>query len=257
MIQVKSQRELEKMRMAGRHVGEILLRLHELASPGVTTAEFNRVATEEIQRRGVGASFLGYGPGGAPPFPAAICTSVNEEVVHGIPGPRELGEGDLLKLDFGVIFEGFHGDAAVTLPIGEPSEEARRMMKVTRDSLYAAIEQMREGRRVGDVSYAVQQTVESAGFSVVRQFVGHGIGRSLHEPPQVPNFGEAGRGPRLRPGMVLAIEPMVNAGRSEVEVLGDQWTAVTADRSLSCHFEHTIAVTDNGPQILTWAEGGH
>jgi methionyl aminopeptidase len=257
MIQVKSARELEKMKEAGRHVGEILVRLRELATPGVTTEEINRVAAEEISRRGVQSSFLGYSPGGSRGFPAVICTSLNEEVVHGIPGSRELKGGDLLKLDFGVIFEGFHGDSAVTLPIGEPSEEARRLMKVTRDSLYAGIQQMQVGRRLGDISHAVQTTAETAGFSVVRQFVGHGIGRSLHEPPQVPNFGEPGRGPRLRSGIVLAIEPMVNMGVAEVEVLDDQWTAVTADRSLSAHFEHTIAIADNGPEILTWIEESH
>jgi methionyl aminopeptidase len=258
MIQVKSAREIEKMRQAGRHVGEILIRLRPLAQPGVTTQEFNRLAAEEIERRGLRSSFLGYTPGGgSPPFPAVICTSINEEVVHGIPGPRELKSGDLLKLDFGVIFESFHGDAAVTLPIGEPSPEARRLMQVTRDSLYAGIEQMQDGRRLGDLSHAVQQTVESAGFSIVRQFVGHGIGRSLHEPPQVPNFGEAARGPRLRPGIVLAIEPMVNAGGYEAEVLEDRWTAVTVDRSLSCHFEHTVVVGENGPEILTWVEDSH
>jgi methionyl aminopeptidase len=257
MIQLKSARELEKMRQAGRHVAEILVRLRDLAEPGTTTEQVNQVAAEEIKRRGLGASFLGYAPSGTPPFPGVICTSVNEEIVHGIPGPRQLEEGDLLKLDFGVIFEGFHGDSAVTLAIGEPSEEARRLMKVTRDGLYAGIEQMRPGQRVGDISHAVQQTVESAGFSVVRQFVGHGIGRNLHEPPQVPNFGEPGRGPRLRPGVVIAIEPMVNVGTAEVDVLDDHWTAVTADRCLSSHFEHTVAVTEDGPEILTRIDGSH
>jgi methionyl aminopeptidase len=257
MIHLKSPAELEKMRTASRHVGEILLRLSALVRPGITTAEISRIAAEEIGRRKLRSSFLHYAPGGAPPFPAVICTSVNDEVVHGIPGPRDVKEGDLLKLDFGVIFQGFHGDAAVTVPVGEVSPEARRLMEVTRASLYAAIEQMRPGNRLGDVSHAVQRTAESAGFSVVRQFVGHGIGRSLHEPPQVPNFGEGGRGLRLRPGMVLAIEPMVNAGTSEAQIKEDRWTAVTADGSLSCHFEHTVAVSESGPEVLTRVEGGH
>jgi methionyl aminopeptidase len=257
MIQIKSPRELEKMRVAGRHVGEILVRLRELAEPGVTTEEINRVALEEIQRRGLGSSFLNYSPGGMPPFPAAICTSLNEEIVHGIPGPQLLKEGDLLKLDFGVIFDGFHGDAAVSLPIGAVSEDARRLLDATRRSLYAGIEQVQVGNRIGDISNAVQRCAEDAGFSVVRDFVGHGIGRCLHEPPQIPNFGEAGRGPRMRAGMVLAIEPMVNQGTSRVDILGDRWTAVTGDRRLSAHFEHTVAVAENGPQILTRVEGSH
>jgi methionyl aminopeptidase len=257
MIQLKSKRELEKMRVAGRHVGEILVRLRELARPGVTTAEINRAALAELRERGLRSSFLGYGPGGLPPYPAVICISVNEEIVHGIPGPRELVEGDLLKLDFGAVYEGFHGDSAVTLPVGRISDEARRLMEVTRACLYAAIEQMHPERRLGDVSHAVQRTAEAQGFSVVRDFVGHGIGREMHEPPQVPNFGEPGRGPRLRAGLVLAIEPMVNAGGAAVEVLEDRWTAVTEDRRLSAHFEHSIAITDQGPEILTRVQGGH
>ncbi|MEE8556651.1 MAG: type I methionyl aminopeptidase, partial [Myxococcota bacterium] len=221
MIHTKSERELEKMRVAGRHVGEILVLCRERVEPGVTTEEINRIASAEIRRRDLGSSFLGYAPGGGPPFPAVICTSINEEIVHGIPGARELKEGDLLKLDFGVIFEGFHGDSAVSVPVGEVSAEVRRLMEATRASLYAGIDQMRPGGRLGDVSHATQQVAESAGFSVVRQFVGHGIGRDLHEPPQVPNFGDAGRGPRLRVGMVLALEPMVNLGTEEAEILDD------------------------------------
>ncbi len=257
MIHTKSERELEKMRVAGRHVGEILVLCRERVEPGVTTEEINRIASAEIRRRDLGSSFLGYAPGGGPPFPAVICTSINEEIVHGIPGPRELKEGDLLKLDFGVIFEGFHGDSAVTVPVGEVSAEARRLMEATRASLYAGIDQMRPGGRLGDVSHATQQAAESAGFSVVRQFVGHGIGRDLHEPPQVPNFGDAGRGPRLRVGMVLALEPMVNLGTEEAEILDDGWTAVTGDRRMSSHFEHTVAITENGPEILTAVNGSH
>jgi methionyl aminopeptidase len=257
MIQLKSKRELEKMRVAGRHVGEILVRLREIAKPGATTADINREALAEIRRRGVGSSFLGYAPGGLPPYPAAICTSVNEEIVHGIPAARELRSGDVLKLDFGVVYQGFHGDSAVSIPIGEISEEHRGLLEATRASLYAAIEQMVPGNRLGDISNAVQSTAEGAGYSVVRDFVGHGIGRSLHEPPQVPNFGPPGRGPRLKPGMVLAIEPMVNLGTEKVEILDDRWTAVTADRKLSAHFEHSIAITQSGPEILTLVEGSH
>ena len=257
MIQLKSARELEKMREAGRHVAEILLILRERASPGVTTGELDEVAQQEISRRKLGSSFLGYDPGGAPPYPAVVCTSLNEEIVHGIPGRRELAPGDLLKLDFGVIFEGFHGDSAVAIQIGESDPDVCRLQGVTRRSLYKGVEQMRAGNRLGDVSSAVQSEIEAGGYAVVRDFVGHGIGRSLHEPPQVPNFGRSGRGPRLRPGMVLAIEPMVNVGGPEVEVLADGWTAKTADRRLSCHYEHTVAITEDGPEILTQLPGSH
>ncbi len=257
MIQLKSERELEKMRVAGRHVAEILLILRDMAKPGVTTGQLDEVAHAEIRKRKLGSSFLGYGPGGSPPYPAVVCTSINEEIVHGIPGDRELSAGDLLKLDFGVIFEGFHGDSAVAVQVGEPDCEIQQLQDATWRSLCAGIEQMQPGQRLGDVSNAIQTEVEAQGFSVVRDFVGHGIGRALHEPPQVPNFGEAGRGPRLREGMVLAIEPMVNAGTAEVEILGDRWTAVTKDRRLSSHFEHTILVTDDEPEVLTTVPGSH
>ncbi|MBW2281459.1 MAG: type I methionyl aminopeptidase [Deltaproteobacteria bacterium] len=257
MIQLKSERELEKMREAGRHVAEILLLLREMALPGVTTGELNEAAAHELGARKLESSFLGYSPGGAPAYPAVLCTSVNEEIVHGIPGDRVLVEGDLLKLDFGVIFSGFHGDSAVAFPIGEAPEPVLGLQEATLRSLYAGVEQMVPGNRLGDVSNAVQTAVEGAGFTIVRDFVGHGIGRSMHEPPQVPNFGRGGRGPRLRPGMVLAIEPMVNMGTAEVEVLDDGWTAVTADGECSCHFEHTVAITQKGPQILTQVAGSH
>ena len=257
MIQLKTKEDLDKMRQAGRHVGEILLLLRDLVQPGRTTKAFDRAAHDEIRRRNLKSSFLGYGPGGAPPYPAVVCTSVNDEVVHGIPSERTLCQGDLLKLDFGVVFDGFHGDSAVTVPVGEISDEAERLLNATRESLYQGIGEMQVGKRVGDISHAVQQSAEGIGFSVVRQFVGHGIGRELHEPPQIPNFGPRGRGPRLRPGMVLAVEPMVNQGSAEVEVLDDQWTAVTRDRQLSGHFEHTVAITENGPEILTQTPGSH
>ena len=257
MIQIKSKRELDKMREAGRHVGEILVRLASLAKPGVTTAELERAAREEIRARKLISSFLNYAPGQAPPFPAVLCASVNEEIVHGIPGSRRLAEGDLLKLDFGAICDGFHGDAALSLPIGRIDEESKHLVEVTHQSLELGIQSLAPGKRLGDVGAAVQGHVEANGFSVVRDFVGHGIGRAMHEPPQLPNFGKAGRGQRLREGMVFAIEPMVNAGTWQVEVLADGWTAVTADRRRSAHFEHTVAITDHGPEILTRVPGTH
>ena len=259
MIQIKSERELAKMREAGRHVAEILLMLREEARPGTTTLELDEMAHKEIRDRDLGSSFLHDAPGAAPPYPGVICASLNEEIVHGIPGPRELKDGDLLKIDFGVTFEGFHGDSAVALQVGsrEPDAEIQRLQDVTRDSLYAGVKQMEPGKRLGDVSSAVQDVIESNGFAVVRDFVGHGIGRQLHEPPQLPNFGRAGRGPRLRAGMVIAIEPMVNCGSAGVKMKDDGWTAVTADSELSCHFEHTVAITDHGPEILTQVSGSH
>lgn len=256
-ITVKTRRELERMREAARHVGEILLELRELAKPGVTTAELDRAAERSIERRGVVSSFKGYGPHGLPQYPASVCISVNEEIVHGIPGPRVLEDGDILSMDFGVSVDGWHGDSAVTVPIGEISEEARRLLETTRASLYCGIEEMLSGNRISDIGAAVQKRAESAGYSVVRQFVGHGIGRKLHEPPQIPNYGPGGKGARMRAGMTFAIEPMVCVGGAEVEMLDDDWTAVTADRSLSAHFEHTILVTEQGPEVLTKLEGSH
>jgi methionyl aminopeptidase len=256
-IAIKTRHEIERMREAARHVGEILLELREAARPGVTTGELGDRAAESIRRRGVESSFLGYAPGGAPPYPAVICISVNEEIVHGIPGPRELKDGDILSLDFGVHVEGYHGDSAVTVPIGGISPDVERLLTATRDSLYCGIEQMVEGHRLSDIGHAVQVRAERDGFSVVRQFVGHGIGKALHEPPQIPNYGDPGRGPRLRPGMVFAIEPMVTNGTHEVRMLDDEWTAVTADGSLSAHFEHTILITEHGPEVLTAVPGSH
>ncbi len=257
MIQLKSLQELEKMREAGRHVGEVLLHLRKLAEPGISTAEIDAEARRQIRTRELESSFLDYAPGGAPPYPAVICISVNDEIVHGIPGKRRLHDGDLLKLDFGVIFAGFHGDSAVTLPVGEIDEESRHLLETTRRSLDAGIATMKPGQRLGDVGHAVQREVEKEGFSVVRDFVGHGIGRALHEPPQLPNFGKPGRGQRLKAGMVLAIEPMVNAGGHEVRMKSDGWTAATADGSRSSHFEHTVAITESGPEVLTRVPGSH
>jgi methionyl aminopeptidase len=256
-IETKSRREVEAMREAGQHVAEILLILRALAKPGVSTAELGRVAKKEIDKRGLKSSFLGYSPAGLPPYPAVVCLSVNEEVVHGIPGSRELEEGDILSVDFGVECGGFHGDSAATIAIGKISDEARTLIETTHASLDDAVEQMVPGNRLSDIGYAVQKRAEGAGFSVVRQFVGHGIGRQMHEPPQVPNYGRPGRGPRLMAGMVFAVEPMVNVGGHAVRVLDDEWTAVTADGALSAHFEHTILISDDGPDVLTRIGGSH
>jgi methionyl aminopeptidase len=248
-IDIKTQDELSRMREAGRIVHEILTELAKAVEPGVATLDFDRLAEELVYRKGAKPAFKGYHG-----FPGCICTSVNEEVVHGIPSKKKLQPGDLLKLDFGVVYKGFFGDAAVTLPVGGVSVEAQHLVDITRTSLDRAIEKMVPGNRVSDVGGAVQDEAESHGFSVVREFVGHGIGRALHEKPQVPNYRfKDGPNPRLKEGMVLAVEPMVNLGCWETEVLADRWTAVTMDRKLSAHFEHTVAVTGDGPEILTRA----
>jgi methionyl aminopeptidase len=227
-------------------VAEVLELLKELVRPGVTTLKLNELAENEAVKRGAKPAFKGYSG-----YPYSLCCSVNEQVVHGMPNSRELRNGDILSLDFGVLFDGFYGDAAVTLPVGEISETARKLLKVAEESLYAAIDAAEPANRLSDISYAVQSHVEAQGFSVVRDFVGHGIGKSLHESPQVPNFGLPGKGIKLKPGMVLAIEPMINENRPEVKVLADGWTAVTCDGGLSAHFEHTVAITDRGAEILT------
>jgi methionyl aminopeptidase len=247
VIVLKSAREIALMREAGRILADAIRMCRDLAKPGVSTLEIDREVEALIRERRARPAFKGYRG-----FPATICASINEEVVHGIPAAhRRLKEGDIVGLDLGAIVDGYHADAAVTLPVGEVSEEARRLLTVTREALDLAIAQCRPGKRLGDVSAAVQQHVEAAGFGVVRSFVGHGIGRELHEDPQVPNFGEAGRGPVLRTGMVLALEPMVTMGHWEVRVLADRWTAVTEDGSLAAHFEHTVAVTAGEPEVLT------
>jgi methionyl aminopeptidase len=250
MIFLKSPREIEILRRANVIVAEILQELKEKIAPGVTTAELDALADELIDKKKARSAFKGYTMAGRV-YPCSLCTSVNEEIVHGIPSDRALQEGDIVGLDFGVIYEGFYGDAAITVGIGKVSEEAQRLMRVTEEALYKGIEQLREGKRLGDLSSAVQTMVESEGFSVVRIFVGHGIGRKLHEEPPVPNYGEPDRGLTLKEGMVLAIEPMVNIGGHEVEMKEDGWTAVTKDGSLSAHFEHSVAVTKNGPYILS------
>ena len=237
------------MRRAGRIVAATRQKVVDAVRPGITTEQLDRVAEEHIAAAGATPNFKGYRG-----FPATICASINEQVVHGIPGKRVLKEGDLVSLDFGAIWETYHADSAITVFCGEPpSNEAEKLVRVTEESLQAGISQAQEGKRLSDIGHAVQQVVEGAGFSVVREYVGHGIGQSLHEDPQIPNYGDPGRGPSLRPGMVLAIEPMVNLGGWETRVLGDQWTVVTADGGLSAHFEHTVALTEDGPEVLTAA----
>jgi methionyl aminopeptidase len=244
----KNSEEIAKMRRAGRVVAEMHERCIAAARPGVTTAELDKVAREVLDRRGARSNFLNYHG-----FPAVICTSPNDVIVHGIPGDYRLEEGDILSLDCGAIIEGYHGDAAVTIPIGQVSEEATRLMKTTEESLYAGIEQIRDGNRLTDIGHAVQTVAEGAGYSVVREYVGHGIGTAMHEEPQIPNYGPPGRGIKLKVGHVLAVEPMVNVGGSGTVLLGDGWTVKTADGSLSAHFEHTIAVTEDDPEVLTAA----
>jgi methionyl aminopeptidase len=250
VIVCRSKAELDRMRDAGRLVGEVLTELAAHVAVGVSTGDLDALAEKRIRQAGAIPAFKGYHG-----YPAAICASINDEVIHGIPsGRRLLQEGDIISIDVGASLEGYFGDSAITLPVGAVSEEAATLLRVTEEALQKAIEQVRPGGRVSDVSHAVQRHVESYGFSVVREFVGHGIGQKMHEEPQVPNYGEPGRGPRLAEGMVLAIEPMVNAGKAAVKVLADGWTAVTRDSSLSAHFEHTVAVTAGEPWILTARE---
>ena len=238
------------MRAAGRLVGEVLTALAAAVEPGVSTQDLDAIAERMIVGAGATPAFKGYHG-----YPATICSSINEEVIHGIPSrQRALQEGDIVSLDVGASLDGYYGDSAITVPVGRISDEAATLLRVTEDALYKAIDVVKPGGRVSDIGHAVQQHVEAHGFLVVREFVGHGIGQRMHEEPQVPNYGEAGRGPRLAEGMVLAIEPMVNAGKPAVKVLGDGWTAVTKDRSLSAHFEHTVAVTADGAWILTARE---
>jgi methionyl aminopeptidase len=250
VIVCRSADELERMKAAGRVVGDVLTELAGLVAPGITTSELDAIAEKRIAAAGATPAFKGYHG-----YPATICASINEEVIHGIPsGRRVLNEGDILSIDVGAVLDGYFGDSAITLPVGQVSEDAARLLLATEESLYKAIEVVKPGARVSDIGHAVQKHVEAFGFSVVREFVGHGIGQKMHEEPQVPNYGEPGRGPRLSEGMVLAIEPMVNAGKPAVKVLADGWTAVTRDGSLSAHFEHTVAVTADGPWILTARE---
>lgn len=246
MIILKSFREIERMRVACLIVAEILEGLRPLVCPGTTTLELDRYSAAEADKRNAKCAFFGYHK-----YPNSLCCSPNDQVVHGLPNKTPLKSGDILSLDFGVVYDGFYGDAAVTIPVGDVSESARRLIDVTEQSLYASIAEAVPGNRLGDVSYAVQRYVESKGYSVVRDFVGHGIGRNLHEDPQIPNYGFPGKGVKLKPGMVLAIEPMINEKSHEVKVLADNWTVATCDGGLSAHFEHTVAITENGPEILT------
>ena len=250
MIALKSPREIEIMRRANAIVAEVLQELKRRVAPGVTTLDLDALAEEMTLKRNAIPAFKGYSVAGRV-YPCCLCASINEEIVHGIPSHRALREGDIIGLDYGVIYEGFYGDSALTVGVGKVSEEAQRLMDVTERSLYTGIEQLHEGKRLGDLGAAVQKVAESAGFSVVRSFVGHGIGKRLHEEPPVPNYGEPERGLRLKEGMVLAIEPMVNIGGHEVEIKEDGWTAVTKDGSLAAHFEHSVAITKDGPFILS------
>jgi methionyl aminopeptidase len=253
VIELKTPREREAMRAAGQIVGEVLALLKERVEPGLPTIELDRLAEAEIRRRGGEPVFKGYQPHpGVPPYPASVCVSVNDEVVHGIPGPRRLKAGDLVSLDLGARIHGFVGDAALSLFVGHPPDEAaKRLLDVTEAALWAGIRAIRVGGRIGDIGAAVQAVVEGAGFGVVREFVGHGVGRAMHEPPEVPNYGQPGRGARIQAGMALCIEPMVTAGDWRIRIKPDGWTAATLDGSLACHFEHTLFVAEDGVEVLT------
>ncbi len=245
-IIIKSDIEIDAMRKAGRIVAEILQKITERVRPGMKTKELDTVAETELEIRRVTSSFKGYHG-----FPANICVSVNDEIVHGIPGEKVLNEGDIVSLDFGVIYDGFQGDAAVTVPVGEVSPAARRLIDATREALEKGIAAAKAGATLGDVSAAIQQFAESKNYSVVREYTGHGIGRDMHEDPQIPNYGIPGTGPVLKKGMTLALEPMLNTGGSSTRIAKDRWTVLTADGSLSAHFEHTIVINDNEPEVLT------
>lgn len=246
MISIKSPRDIEKMRLAGRLTAQARALAGSMVRPGVTTGEIDKAVRKFIESHGAKPSFLGYGG-----YPASICASVNEVVIHGIPGGRKLQEGDIVSIDVGAYLDGFHGDCAATFPCGEVTPEARKLIDVTKQSFFEGIKLAKVGQRVSDIGHAVQQYVEGFGYGVVRDFVGHGVGRNMHEAPEVPNYGAAGHGARLQPGMVIAVEPMVCAGDWRVKVLGDKWTTVSADGSLTAHYENTILITNGEPEILT------
>jgi methionyl aminopeptidase len=246
VIYKKSREEIATMRRGGRILAGALQRLGDAVKPGVTTAELDGLFEDTLEGAGAEASFKGYRG-----FPGSICASPNDVIVHGIPGPRVLEEGDVISIDLGVLYEGFHTDSAWTFPVGEVDPEVARLLDVAERALLAGIERCRPGQRVGDIGYAVEKSVEPAGFSLVQEFAGHGVGRALHEEPWVPNYGPPGRREKLAAGMTLAVEPMVNIGRAETKTLGDGWTVVTRDGSISAHFEHTVAVTEGGPEVLT------
>jgi methionyl aminopeptidase len=252
-IQLKSQQDIEKLRKANMLVYEVLQALKEKAAPGVTTLELNQIAIEMTKQKGAEPAFLNY-PASSPnvqPFPGVICASVNEEIVHGIPNSNPLEEGDIISVDYGCCLDGFYGDSATTIAIGQISPEAQALMDVTEKCLEDAIAVCQVNNRIGDISHAVQSRAEAHGFGVVREFVGHGIGQAMHEPPPVPNFGRPGQGRTLKAGLVIAIEPMITIGSFETKILSDGWTAVTKDASLSAHFEHSVAITDSGPYVLS------
>lgn len=249
MIIYKSKDEIEDIKKSNQIVGKILSELKKMIEPGITTKELDRYAEKRALEFGARPAFKGYRG-----FPASLCTSINEEIVHGIPSSRELKNGDIISLDFGVEYNGLYGDAAVSCPVGEVSAKAKELIMVAEEAFFKGFETIKKGKRLSDISHAIQNHVESFGFSVIRTFVGHGIGYSLHEDPQIPNFGPPGHGPVLKAGMVLAIEPMISMGDWHVEILEDDWTAITRDRSLSAHYEHTLAITDNGPIILSLLE---
>jgi len=249
MIIYKSEEEIRIMKRSNQIVAKILTELGLMIKPGIRTKDLNEYAERRTREMDAVPAFKGYRG-----YPASLCTSINEEIVHGIPSSRTLRSGDIISLDFGVVYDGFYGDAAVTYPVGEITPQVEKLIATARESFAMGVAKIKEGNRLSDISYAIQSHVESQGFSVIRSFVGHGIGFSLHEEPQIPNFGSPGRGPKLKPGMVLAIEPMIAIGNWEVEILSDNWTAVTKDRSLSAHYEHTVALTQNGVEILSLPE---
>ncbi len=241
--------EISTIRKSNQIVAKILTELGKMIIPGVQTKELDEYAELRVKEMNAIPAFKGYRG-----YPASLCTSINEEIVHGIPSSRRLRDGDIISLDFGVLYEGYYGDAAVTYPVGEITPKAKKLIKAAEETFYKGMEQMKPGKRISDISFAIQSHVESQGYSVIRAFVGHGIGLSLHEEPQVPNFGPPGRGPKLKSGMVLAIEPMIAMGDWDVEILDDNWTAITRDRSLSAHYEHTVAITQKGPEILSLSD---
>jgi methionyl aminopeptidase len=249
MIVLKSEEEILVIRKSSRIVAQVLADLRNMVKPGITTKDLDDFAEKKARELGAIPAFKGYRG-----YPASLCTSINEEIIHGIPSSRKLKEGDILGLDFGVVYEGYYGDAAVTYPVGEVSLEATKLIEAAETAFYKGFGKIREGFRISDISHAIQSSVESQGFSVIRAFVGHGIGISLHEEPQIPNFGPPGRGPKIKTGLVLAIEPMIAAGDWNIEIKDDNWTAVTKDGSLSAHYEHTVALTQQGAEILSMRE---
>ena len=250
-VVLKSRDEIKAMREAGRVVAEVLQLLTAAVRPGVTSHQLDQIVRKEYARRGVRSPFLRYAPGDAPPYPATVCVSVNNEIVHGIPGSRQFKNGDIVSIDLGATVDGFVGDAALTVACGSVSEEARRLLRVTEEALWFGIRKARAGNHIGDIGAAIQEHAEANGYSVVREYVGHGVGRAMHEDPQIPNYGPPGKGPLLKKGMVIAIEPMVNIGACETKRMPERWTVVTQDGSLSAHFEHTLAITDGDAEVLT------